>query len=195
MPNKYYESIIQLRPKKTEIDRHIEHAIEKAGVTLAKKKNIKTGVDYYISSWKFSVSLGNELARRFGGQIIVSKKLFGVVGGKTVYRCTVVYRPHPFDMGDIIASESGVFVVTLLGKRVIGKNLMTGRSEELDLREDWEKLKKYKAIVSMSSPRLEVISPEDYQSIKVENAGKASKASERRNVKVVLYGGKAYLAR
>lgn len=191
MPNRYYEATIQLRPKKIEIDRYIERAFERAGVTLAKKRNLKTGVDYCISSWKFSVTLGNELAKRFGGRITVSRKLFGFVKGKTVYRCTVLYRPHPFEMGDIIASESGVFVVTSLGKGVTGRSLATGRSEKLDLKEDWQKLKKYKAVVSMTSPHLEVISPEDYQSIRVENA---RKILERRNVKVVMYAGKAYLA-
>ncbi len=187
----YYEAIIQLRPEKSEIDAYIERAIKAAGVNLARKRRLKTGLDYYVSSWKFSVALGNELAKHFGGRITVSRKLFGRSRqGRIVYRCTVLYRPHPFEKGDIVASGKNVFVVTDLGRGITGKNMATGKSEQLDLKERWQKLKKHRAVVSMSSPRFEVINPEDYQSIRVENAGKAS---ERRRVKVVLHGGKAYL--
>ncbi len=190
MPNKYYEAIIQLRPKKAEIDKYIGRAIEKAGVTLAGKRNLKTGVDYYLSSWKFSIALGNELARHFGGQITVSRKLFGFVKGRTVYRCTVLYRPHLFDIGDVVASSDGVFAVTSLGKGITGKSLVTGRSGQLNLKESWQKLKKYRTVVSMTSPRLEVISPEDYQSVPVENA---TKKTLGKKAKVVMHEGKAYL--
>ncbi len=192
MPGKYYEGIIQLRPSKSEIDRYIEKAVESSGsVSIAKKKLLKTGTDYYISSWKFSVSLGNELAKRFGGQITVSKKLFGKNrDGKIVYRCTVLYRPLPFERGDIVASGNRVFVVKFLGKVIIGRNLVTGKSEQLDLKEDLKKLKKQKAVVSMTSPRLEVISPEDYQSTVVENPGEFITGQD---AEIVLYMGKAYL--
>ncbi len=189
----YYEAIIQLRPEKSEIDSYIERAIRDGGVNLARKRRIKTGLDYYVSSWKFSVSLGNELARRFGGRITVSRKLFGrSKRGKIVYRCTVLYRPHPFEKGDIVASGKKVFVVTNLGKGITGKSIITGKSEQLDLKASWQKLKKHRAVVSRNSPRLEIISPEDYQSVAVENPGKNLK---RNRAKVVLYEGKAYLVR
>ncbi len=187
----YYEATIQLRPEKSEIDAYIERAIQKAKVNLVRKKRLKTGLDYQISSWKFSITLGNELARRFGGRVIVSRKLFGrSKKGKIVYRGTVLYRPHPFEKGDIVASGELVFVVTDLGKEIIGRNLATGRVEQLNLKDKWQKLKKYKAVVSRNSPRLEVISPEDYQSVVVENP---RKTLERRTVKVVLNEGKVYL--
>ncbi len=192
MPGNYYEGIIQLRPGKSEIEHYIEKAVEGSGsVSIARKKRLKTGTDYYISSWKFSVSLGNELARQFGGRITVSRKLFGRDrGGKTVYRCTVLYRPLPFVKGNVVASGNRVFVVKFLGKTVIGQNVSTGKSGQLDLKEDWLTLKKQKVVVSMTSPRLEVISPEDYQSIVVENPGKFTKGQ---NAEIVLYRGKAYL--
>ncbi len=187
----YYEAIIQLRPEKSAIDSYIEQAIKKAGVSLARKKRLKTGLDYYVSSWKFSVTLGNELAKLFGGRVTVSRKLFGrSKKGKVVYRCTVLYRPHPFEKGDVVASGKMVFVVTDLGKGVTGRSVTTGRSEQLDLKERWEKLKKHRVVVSKSYHGLEVISPEDYQSIAVENPGKKT---ERRKVKVVMHEGRVYL--
>ncbi len=191
MNRNYFEAVIQLRPEKSEIDGYIVRAIKKGGVNLVRKRRLKTGLDYYVSSWKFSVTLGNELARHFGGRTTVSRKLFGRSGeGRIVYRCTVLYRPHPFEKGDVVASGKMVFVVTDLGKAVTGRNIITGKSEQLDLKERWHKLKKHRAVVSMNSPRLEVISPEDYQSIAVENP---RKALERRSAKVVLNEGRAYL--
>ncbi len=187
----YYEAIIQLRPEKSEIDSYIEQAIKKGGVNLSRKKRLKTGLDYYVSSWKFSVALGNELARRFGGRITVSRKLFGRSKmGRVVYRCTVLYRPHPFEKGDVVASGKTVCVVTELGKGITGKNIVTGKCGQLDLKARWQKLKKHRAVVSKNSPRLEVISPEDYQSVAVDNPGKIL---EQRTVKVVVNEGKVYL--
>ncbi|MBI2664778.1 hypothetical protein HYX10_05570 [Candidatus Woesearchaeota archaeon] len=189
MHSSYYESILQLRPRRAEVERFIEASIEKNGRSLlSKKKLLKGGADYYISSWQYASALGRLLVSRFGGRTSVSRKIFGRSRkrGQIVYRSAVLYRLHPFIRGDVVEYANNVIQVTSTGKDVIGRNLITGKSGRVG--ENARKLDKHYAVVSKNEP-LEVIDPVDYQSIKVMNPRKTSE----HKVKVVLHSGAAYL--
>src|SRR3989338_7639853 len=145
MHRNYYEAIIQVRPRKREVEGFIASGLENTSkARLVKKKILKEGVDYYISSWKFAQSLGNILQITYVGK----------------------------------------------GKRVVGENLLSGKKEGVDAKKGLEKLKTYKTRVSAVYPELEVINPEDYQSIVVSNP-KVKYVNEK--VLTVFYNGRAYL--
>ena len=172
MHRNYYEAIIQVRPRKREVEGFIASGLENTSkARLVKKKILKEGVDYYISSWKFAQSLGNKLAKRFGGTVVLSKKIFGISRKKrrVVYRSTILYRVPPFTRGDVVAQGGRILQITYVGKgkRVVGENLLSGKKEGVDAKKGLEKLKTYKTRVSAVYPELEVINPEDYQSIVV----------------------------
>lgn len=118
----------------------------------------------------------------------VSTKIFGKAkGGKIVYRSAVIYRPYPHSKGDVVVSEGIVFLITSVGKTVTAKNLFNGKKQRLP--SQGELLVKHSAVVSKIYPNLEVISPEDYQSIPVQNP----KKDVGKKVQVVVYEGRAYL--
>jgi len=91
----YYEAILQLRPAKKELLNFIDKRIEERGnVTIAKIEELKTGVDIYLSSWRYALSLGRMLKRSFGGTIKITRSLYSQSKqtGKRIYRVTVLFR-------------------------------------------------------------------------------------------------------
>ena len=65
-PDQYYEAVLQLRNPPEEALKCIINAVDKRkGVFIAKQVNIKTGVDFYISSQRFTRSLGKLLKKSF----------------------------------------------------------------------------------------------------------------------------------
>ena len=68
MHSNYYEAILQVRPASREVEKFLEKKFEMTvRARLTRKKKLKTGSDYYITSWKFAVSLGNELKEKVRG--------------------------------------------------------------------------------------------------------------------------------
>ena len=93
--NQYYEAILQIRPEKKEILDFIkEHLNKRKNVFISKTIYHKTGSDIYLSSQKFTKSLGNQLKKRFKGELKITRSLYGISKktGKTVYRLTVLFR-------------------------------------------------------------------------------------------------------
>ena len=94
----YYQAIIQLRPAETELVRFVENQISKnKTVFIAKKINLKTGMDYYVSSNKFARVLGKKMKKSFRGILKESRKLHTMDRhtSKKVYRVTVCFRLIP----------------------------------------------------------------------------------------------------
>ena len=96
MPNSsYYEAILQLRPCNKELLDFVDKKIEERGnVTIAKVETLKTGVNLYLSSWRYTVSLARMLKKRFGGTVKITRSLFSQSKqtGKRIYRVTVLFR-------------------------------------------------------------------------------------------------------
>ena len=190
MHKDYYEAILQVRPPKKGVERFVDEMFEKTDkAELSKKKWLKEGVDYYVTSYRFAIAIGNALVRKFGGRVEVTKKLFGKRQGKTIFRRSVAYRAPEFELGEVIFSESGLYLITSMGKVIIGKNLETGKKEKVVASRGFERLEKYRAVVSKSEP-VQVINNEDYQSVPVENLEK-TKAGK---LTVVNCRGRIYLA-
>lgn len=190
MHSGYYEAILQIRPREREVELFIKKKFadsRKASISSIKK--LKTGIDYYITSWEFAVSLGNHLVRKFGGTVLVSKKIYGKTKkkGQIVYRCTVLYRGLDFKKGDVISGDSGIYHITSASRKITGKNLVSGKKEHVDLRKEWTVEKVQNALVSVQSP-VQIIDPADYQSKPVENM----KSSGLRRLRIVYYKGKIY---
>lgn len=109
MPNqlssdpRYYEAILQLRPRDDKVLEFIKKRIEdKKNVFISRIDEVKTGLDIYISSQRFARSLGHRLKKSFDGKVVYSRKLFTVSRktGKRVYRVTVLFRLNPKPIND-----------------------------------------------------------------------------------------------
>lgn len=91
----YYEAILQLRPaNKKLLDFVVKRIKERGNVSISKTVKLKTGVDLYLSSWRFAVSLSRMLKKSFGGTTKITRKLHtqSKKTGKRVYRVTVLFR-------------------------------------------------------------------------------------------------------
>lgn len=175
---KYYEAILQLREPDHSVITFVEDAVKSAvadnrEIFISKRKKLPNGWDFYLSLKGFAVDLGRALFNSFGGELKITKKLFSQhrQTSKLLYRITVLFRMAPFKPGDIVLLGENAFRITTLTKRfVIGMNLETLRSVELDYREavrNAEKLEMVRAVVSKIQPHLEVIHPETFQSVPV----------------------------
>ena len=94
-PGQYYEAVLQLRNPNEEAVNCIINAINKRkGVFIAKQVEVKGGIDFYISSQRFTRSLGKKLKKAFKGELKESRKLYGMdrQKSKQIYRGTVLFR-------------------------------------------------------------------------------------------------------
>ncbi|MBW2989566.1 60S ribosomal export protein NMD3 [Candidatus Woesearchaeota archaeon] len=95
MHPEYYEGILQLRnPNIEAINFIINQFKNNPKVWIAKQKKVKTGIDLYISSNRFLMSLGKKLKRSFKGELKLSRKLItkNRMTSKNVYRVTILFR-------------------------------------------------------------------------------------------------------
>lgn len=92
----YYEAIIQLRPPTDEIISFIRNQCRKKGEAITRVVEVgHEGLDLYITSQKLARTLGPKLKKVFGGELKMTRKIFGKnrQSSKTLYRATVLFRP------------------------------------------------------------------------------------------------------
>ncbi len=192
MQSEYFEATLQLRNLSEEMLNLVIDTLVKNKINIANEKKHKDGIDLYISSNKFALRIGNELKKKFGGTLKKSRQLFSYdkSAGKDLYRVTVFFKALDFKPGDIVRFDTTIVRIRHLGKRLVGRDVRTGRGVNVELKGiNPEKLQILEATVSKSYPWLEVIHPETFQSVKIENPKKTTKG----NLHVVLDEDKVYM--
>ncbi len=192
MQSEYFEATLQLRNLSNEMLEFVIDEMVKNKVHIANEKKHKDGVDFFISSNKFALKIGNALQKKFGGTLKKSRQLFSYdkSAGKDLYRVTVFFKALDFKPGDIVRFGSNIVRIRHLGKKLVGRDVKTGRGVNVELKSvEPEKLEIKEATVSKSYPWLEVIHPETFQSVKIENSKKTTKG----NLHVVLDEDKVYM--
>lgn len=94
MHPEYYEGILQLRNPNEEVINFIKNQFKNnPKIWVAKEEKLKTGIDYYISSNKFLLTLGKRLKKSFKGELKLSRRLHtkNRITSKNVYRGTVCF--------------------------------------------------------------------------------------------------------
>ena len=128
----YYEGILQLRTPTQEVVDFVRRKTAKdKKAVIVKEKKAKNGIDMYFSSQKYLRSMGKMLKQRFPGILTISRKLFTVskITGKRVYRVTVLFRVLPFKRGDVLEVRGETVEIITLDKKILVKNLKTGKKE------------------------------------------------------------------
>jgi len=95
MDHNYYEGKLQLRNPNEEVLNFIRNQFRNnEKVWIAKEERLKTGIDLYISSNRFLLSLGKKLKKSFKGELKTSRKLFSKsrITSKQLYRVTVLFK-------------------------------------------------------------------------------------------------------
>jgi NMD protein affecting ribosome stability and mRNA decay len=93
----YFEGILQLRNPSKELIAFIENDIQKnhkKGVFANQIKEVKNGIDYYLTKNSYLRNLGKRLKKQFKGKLKTSAKLFtrNKQTSRDVYRMTVMFR-------------------------------------------------------------------------------------------------------
>lgn len=130
MHNEYFEGILQLRnPTEELLDFLAKEIKEKGNVFVAKTKKVGDGIDLYISSQRYLRTLGNKLQERFPGQPEVSSSLHtrNRQTSRDVYRVNVLFRMPSFRKGDIITYRGDRIQIMGMSKKVLAKDLKTGK--------------------------------------------------------------------
>jgi len=91
----YFEAILQLRPASKKVLEFVMKLInERKNVFISKRRELKTGMDLFLSDKSFAMALGKKLKKKFGAELKLSRKLHGVSKkhGKRLWRVTVCAR-------------------------------------------------------------------------------------------------------
>ena len=134
----YYQGILQLRNVSDEV---IEFAINETkndeSTYVAKLAKVKNGVDIFVSQQKFLRTLGNRLQKRFGGQIVVSRRLHtrSSLTSRDLYRVNVLFRLPSFKKGDIIDYKGSKIKILNMHKKVFAKDVDTGKKLNLSFKD------------------------------------------------------------
>jgi|TARA_Y100000310_G_scaffold36526_3_gene34386 nonsense-mediated mRNA decay protein 3 len=134
----YFEGILQLRNVDDGVIDFVVKEIEKTEDTqIAKVKKVTNGYDIYISRQRFLRSIGNRLQGKFGGQLIISKKLHtrSRMTGRELFRVNALFRMPNFKKGDIINYKGDEIKVVAIHKKVLAKNVKTGKKLNLNFKD------------------------------------------------------------
>ena len=134
----YYEGILQLRnPNKDILDFVYNLVGKRSDVSITKKEKIGDGFDLYLTSQRFLQHLGKMLKKHFHGELKISVRLHtrNRITGKNVYRVSVLFRMSEFRKGDIISYKGEKVKIIGIGKKVLAKEVKTGKKLVLKFEE------------------------------------------------------------
>ncbi|MBI2134913.1 hypothetical protein HYU09_02905 [Candidatus Woesearchaeota archaeon] len=132
--NEYFEGILQVRNPNDEVLDFIEKEVsQKGNVFIAKAKKTNNGIDFYISSQRFLRTLGNRLQERFSGHLEVSRRLHtrNRMTSRDVYRVNLLFKMPGFKKGDIIKYRGDDVKIIGMAKKVLAKDIRTGKKLNL----------------------------------------------------------------
>lgn len=192
-PQRYFEGILQLRNPKDDVVDFVYRYVKKyskRGVYIAKEQSMGSGTDYYISSKKFLRTLANRLHDEFGGFVLLNERLFSRdrMKSRDIFRLNVLFVVPNFAKGDIIELDNKLVCVKNISKKVTGADINTGSKVSFNCPDKVLVLPVYKTTVSKTKPFAEVLHPETYESVKVDNK-KLRQLNVGDEVKVVVKDG------
>lgn len=201
MNPQYFEAILQLRNTANchfyEVASRIESSVEgkkREDIFITKVEKVRGGLDYYLSSKKFAKSLGETLSHLYGGEFQANPRLFSRnrQTSKDIYRLNVLVRLPEVEKGAVIRLANELLLVTGFGKNFVQcRNLKTGKHFTMPVNASFQvecKPTEHTAIITQKKPHIEVLHPETFQSIKVENV----KETRKDKLKIAIIDGKAY---
>ncbi len=189
----YFEGKLQLRNPDNKIMNFVEKYISESGMHISKKEETRNGFDITLSDKKRIQTLGNKLKDKFGGILKISPHLFSQdrQTSKVLYRVNVLYECPKFKKGDVVKIDDKVIRLSDISKNVSGLDLKTGKKVSVPINDKEVKLLEIKKTrVSKIQPQVEILNPETYQSMPVQNQKKLKNGEK---VKVVNDNGLFYI--
>ena len=189
----YFEGTLQLRNVNDEIIDFIKDYLKNNNVFISKESKQPKGYDITVSDKKKIQNFGSMLQKKYGGILKISPRLHtrNKQTSKDVYRVNVYFEAPDYKVGDVIKVEKKLIIIAGIKKNVIGKDLATDKNVSIDLsNKEYEILHTKKTTVSKIHPNVEVLDPETYQSMPINNSKKVKQGEK---VKVVNDHGLFYI--
>jgi len=189
----YFEGALQLRKIDDTILDFVDKYLKKKNVFISNEKKQKNGLDFNITDKNKVQEVGHLLQKKFGGILKISPRLHtrDKQTSKDVYRVNVYYEAPDYKFGDVVKVDNKLILVKGMGKTITGIDLKSSKKVSVDMKnKEYNLIKPVKTSVSKTHPNIEVLDPETYQSVNVENKKKV-KAGEK--VLVVNDKGLFYL--
>ena len=196
--NNYYEGILQVRNTRKEITEYIKDYVLDKEKAIVINNIVEDGdnADFYFADKSNIRPMAQKLRRKYGGYIKENAKLHSrdMQESTETYRYTSIIHFPTFKEGDIIEKDGEIYKVTSLGKLISAKNIRKGKKTSFKYEEDSNiEVKEVKETqVSQDRPHLEVLHPETYQSIDVENPFNLH-PKPGQSVNIVMHDEKPYL--
>lgn len=202
--SKYFEGRVQLRnranPNFEEAADFIRSEVSKQdGVFITNEADLADGIDFYLTSQKFITPLGKHIHNKFGGTLTLSSSLHTIdtMSSKELYRVDGLIRLPEFNKGDIMKINNKLLYITVIApKKIVGLNILENNKQytENHTNKPYEIVAKAsdakEVHVAKRKPHLEVLNPEDYQTVKIENP--EGLKIEKDIIKVQMIDGKVY---
>lgn len=87
-----YKAKLQLRPKSEELFNFVMDQLKRNNIPITNAKELKEGVDIYITSSQFAVSLAKLFKKRFNGIVKTTNSLTGEDKYGRIYKLTVLMK-------------------------------------------------------------------------------------------------------
>ncbi len=190
---RYYEGTLQLRNPNENVISFIDSYVKNNNFFISKKAKVGDGMDLDISDQRKLQGLGQQLKKHFGGTLKVSIRQFtqNRQTSKQVYRVNVLYEAPGYKKGDVLKIDNDLYLLTNIKKSISAIDLKSNKKATLSLKEKgYSLLPKTETAVLKTYPSVEVLDPETFQSVPVENR-KEVKIGQK--VDIVSDNGRIYL--
>lgn len=187
MHDKYFEGIVQLRNCSHNDVKVVRDNILQA-TKINHEKEVRGGHDFYVISKRPLRKLMVELKNK-GCEVKMSKKLHtrDTKANKNIYRVSLLVRMPDVQRGDVVASKGAIIKVVSVSKKITGLDVKTGKRKTVESYDNILEIKE--AVVSKTRPYLEIIHPDTFQSVPVENQERV----KSKTVKIVEVKNKVFI--
>jgi nonsense-mediated mRNA decay protein 3 len=203
LKTEYYEGILQLRGENKNILEKADAYIlkdalsaEKKNVFITQREEAKNGFDYYYTKQQYLPVIMNKLVEVFGATAKTHAELFSKSRetSKDVYRVNASVRLPLYCVGAVVVCGRKTLQIVKMGKQITALDLKNWTNTSIDakkienvvLPEEFKKVQ-----VVKTYPHLEILHPETYQAIAVENSFK----TDEKEVFIAIINGNAWVVK
>jgi NMD protein affecting ribosome stability and mRNA decay len=164
------------------VKRDIEKQKSK-GIFLNNEEETSSGVNLYITNQTYAKVIARKVKEQFGAKVSFNETLFSMSKqtSRDIFRLTVLIELPNLSKTDMIVVNERCYQVTSVSKSISVIDLETGQKTALprsdSIKEKQIVVPSVLAEVTLVNPRLEVLHPENFSSIPIENANRITSIS------------------
>ncbi|MFA6888144.1 MAG: NMD3-related protein [Candidatus Woesearchaeota archaeon] len=200
LKTEYFEGILQLRGENKNVLEKADVFImddariaEKKNVFITKREEVTNGFDYYYTKQQYLPGIMNKLATVFGATTKTHAELYSKnrQTSKEIYRVNASVRLPKYQKGSVIVYKEKVLQIIRIGKHLTAFDLKVRKNVNIEDTENiTEIIDEFKKVhIAKKYPHLEIIHPETFQSVAVENPI----ATEETEVLVTIIDDKVWI--